>query len=244
MKILNDSPTKFYKGQRRYIRIESDALSTYHDSEDLKKSKFNFIINGNNVKLAGSTPLREGRLRLLLDCDKDAKEGSNGELIVELSRFGLPILTDKMDYAVVEKPITKQSSKKISVPRMILVSVEGPQDPNWQRLEWPENESKVASSSVMDSQLLTVYYSRVFPPYAERYDRLSKQNASQAQKFHFEYKKWIALHSILLETEKNDSADSEDIELREQEEKSRLAILACMSAEQYVTSRLLVPDIE
>ena len=89
------------------------------------------------------------------------------------------MLTDKMDYAVVEKPITKPSSKKISVPRIILVSVEGPQNPNWQRLEWPENESKVASSSVMDSQLLTVYYSRVFPPYAERYDRLSKQNASR-----------------------------------------------------------------
>ena len=44
----------------------------------------------------------------------------------------------------------------------------------------------------------------------------------ETQKFHFEYKKWIALHSILLETEKNDSADSEDIELREQEEKSAI----------------------
>ena len=188
--------------------------------------------------------MKEGRLRLLLDCDKDAKEGSNGELVIELSRFGLPILTDKMDYAVVEKPISKPSSKKISVPRMILVAVEGPQDPNWQRLEWPDNESKVASSSVMDSQLLTVYYSTIFPPYQERHDRLLRQNVSSAQKFHFEYKKWIALHSILLETEKKDAEDSDDIELREQEERCRLAILACMSAEQYVTSRLVVPEIE
>ena len=176
-------------------------------------------------KVAGSTPLKEGRLRLLLDCDKDAKEGSNGELVIELSRFGFPILTDKMDYAVVEKPISKPSSKKISGPRMILVAVEGPQDPNWQRLEWPDNESKVASSSVMDSQLLTVYYSTIFPPYQERHDRLLRQNVSSAQKFHFEYKKWIALHSILLETEKKDVADSDDIELREQEERCRLAIL-------------------
>jgi hypothetical protein len=149
-----------------------------------------------------------------------------------------------MDYKIVEKPIIKLSSKKISVPRMAWVPVDGVQDPNWQRLEWPENESKVASSSIMDSQQLTVFYSTVFAPYKERYERFTIQNISQAKKFNFEYRKWIGLHSILLETQKKQEAGSEDVEILEQEERSRLATLACMTAEQFVTSRLVFPEIE
>jgi hypothetical protein len=69
---------------------------------------------------------------------------------------------------------------KVSVPEMKWVAVNGPQDLNWQRLEWPENENKIATSSIMDSQLLTIYYSTIFPAYKERYDRLSRQAISQA----------------------------------------------------------------
>lgn len=244
MKILNNSPTNFYKGQRRYIRIECDAFSQNHDPEDLKKSKFNIIINGKELKLAGTTPLKGGRLRLIIDCDKDAQDGNKGELIVELSRFGLPVLTDIMQYEIIQKPVVTPSTKRISVPKMNWIPIDGPHNPNWQRQEWPENPNKIATSSIMDSQSITIYYSTIFPAYKERYDRLSRQNVSQAQKFAFEYRKWIGLHSILLETQKTEAGDSEEIEVWEQEERCRLATLSCMTAEQFVSSKMLVHDIE
>jgi len=80
--------------------------------------------------------------------------------------------------------------------------------------------------------------------YKERYDRLSRQTISQAQKFNYEYRKWIGLHSILLETQKSDVGEWEDIELWEQEERCRLAMLACMTAEQFVSAKILVHEIE
>jgi len=127
---------------------------------------------------------------------------------------------------------------------MTWVTVEGPQDPNWQRFDWPENENKIATSSTMDSQKLTIYYSTVFPAYKERYDRLARQSVAHAQKFNFEYSKWIGLHSILLETEKTGIGESEDVELWEQEERCRLAKLACMTSEQFVPSKILVHEVE
>jgi hypothetical protein len=74
--------------------------------------------------------------------------------------------------------------------------------------------------------------------------RFTIQNTSQAKKFNVEYRKWIGLHSILLKTQKKQEAGSEDVEKLEQEERSRLATLACMTAEQFVLSRLVLPEIE
>lgn len=61
IKIVADPavPLKFYKGQRRYIRIETNANADYHDVNDVTKSRFNFIL-GPQIKIGGTTPLKGG----------------------------------------------------------------------------------------------------------------------------------------------------------------------------------------
>jgi hypothetical protein len=70
LKILNQSPVEFYAGQRRYIRIETDAMSNYHDAEDIRNSKFNIIVNGEGITYSGTTPLKDGRMRICTGLDK------------------------------------------------------------------------------------------------------------------------------------------------------------------------------
>ncbi len=58
LKILNKSPVEFCPEQRRYMRIETDAMSSYHNAEDMRSSKFNIVINGQGLVLSGTTPLK------------------------------------------------------------------------------------------------------------------------------------------------------------------------------------------
>jgi len=54
----------------------------------------------------------------------------------------------------------------------------------------------------------------------------------------------LALHSILLENEKPNSSESDDLEKREREERCRLAIIASMNAERISKTRVLKADME
>lgn len=44
-----DEPVSLYPGQRRYLRIETDANSTYHDAEFPERSRMNFIVGGESL---------------------------------------------------------------------------------------------------------------------------------------------------------------------------------------------------
>ena len=68
---------KFYKGQRRYIKIETNANSDYHDVTDTGKSRINFIL-ASQLKIAGTTPLKGGRMRVIVDCLDTAGVGEVG----------------------------------------------------------------------------------------------------------------------------------------------------------------------
>jgi len=54
-----------FKEQRRYIRVETDANSTYHTPEK-PKALSHIIATIDGVKVAGSTPLKGGRMRIIL----------------------------------------------------------------------------------------------------------------------------------------------------------------------------------
>jgi hypothetical protein len=57
----------FYGGQRRYIRIETDANSDYHDADDLRRSRINIAV-GHDLKVFGTSPLKGGRMRVGIEC--------------------------------------------------------------------------------------------------------------------------------------------------------------------------------
>jgi hypothetical protein len=244
IRILARSPVEFYPDQRRYIRLETDAPSFYHDSENIRDSKINIIINGKDLVLAGTTPLKEGRMRLIVDCKEDSVVGSHGELSVELSCFGSMTLIDRFSYTIVTRPLIKPSINRVSVPRLNFVPVEGQEDATWSVLQWPEDPNKIASSSDLEGDLLTIYYSKIFPPYYDRQNRFLLENPASVSTFNSQYKTLLALHSFLLEHEKSNSSDVEDLEKTEREERCRLATIASVNAERISKTKLLMADIE
>ncbi len=246
VKILSGSPIEFYPEQRRYLRIETDAPSTYHNAEDIKKSRVNIIISGDDLQLAGTTPLKGGRMRVILDCPNDAIIGSTGEFSVEVSRPGLPILCAKASYIIIEKPEAPQEEKRISIPPIEWIPVESTDATIWSILGWPEDVKQVASSSFLGSDKLTVYYSKVFPNYADVYNRFEKTSIAVAKSFDARYKIWLAVHSLLIEQDKKTCADVETFETWEREERCRLAMVASMFAarEARLGQEVNLPEIE
>ncbi|OIO26554.1 hypothetical protein AUJ14_01685, partial [Candidatus Micrarchaeota archaeon CG1_02_55_22] len=91
----DDKPITFYSEQRRYVRIETDAGSNYHDPDNPANSRTNLVVVGQAAKLCGSTPLQGGRMRGIIEATTDAKTSDAGIIKVELSRPGLPILSDE-----------------------------------------------------------------------------------------------------------------------------------------------------
>ena len=94
----------FYPGQRRYIRIETDANSNYHDPLDNEKSKINIIPAPGLVYTCGTTPLQGGRMRIIYECASNAALGRNDKIRVELRRSGLSTLFDERPIVVIEQP--------------------------------------------------------------------------------------------------------------------------------------------
>lgn len=240
VKILSESPVDFYPAQRRYIRIETDAPSSYHNAEDETRSRFNIIITGGSLVKVGTTPLKEGRMRIILDCDAKAEVGSTGEVTVELSRPGMPASTDKMSYAIVQKPPPAADRKHISVPKITFVKVEGPEDEVWARLSWPNDISKVASWSELGEELV-VYYSTVFPAFVEAFNHFQKTNPSLASSFVSRYKTWLAVHCLLLEHSKKESTNLEEFDAWEHEERCRLATMASIIADKEIRMEAQMP---
>jgi hypothetical protein len=165
--------------------------------------------------------------------------------VIELHRPGQTSLRESLQYQIVEKPPTKESNKKISVPKPTPVPVNGPDDPKWSDENWPNDIREVASSSVMSSGELIVYYSTVFPPFKQRYDQISRSNPSALGAFVKQYEFQLILHSLLLESNnKINSNETEESEEWERLERCRTAILGCINAEKYIAGAILVPETE
>jgi len=52
---------------------------------------------------------------------------------------------------------------------------------------------------MLENDVLTIYYSKIFAPYFDRQNRLLVENPSNAANFTHQYKILLALHSIPLE---------------------------------------------
>lgn len=246
LKVLNHSPIEFFPGQRRYIRVETDAPSNYHDAEDTRYSKINIVVGGNALTNSGTTPLKDGRMRIILDCSDNAGLGEKGECVIELHRVGKLSLKESIQYEVIQKPAITESNKRISVPDIAdPVPVNGPDDPNWSEQNWPEDVSKVASSSVMNSGQLIMYYSTVFPPFKQRYDQISHSNPTALGTYVKEYEFQLIFHSLLLESsDKSEAIESEESEEWERLERCRAAILSSINAEKHIATAALAPELE
>jgi len=235
-----EEPIDFYPGQRRYVRIETDANSSYHNADNRSASRIN-VIAQEPVALKGSTPLRGGRMRAVLDVPEGATVGNKGTLRVELSRPGLSTLFDQRETVVRQAPPSRQDRQQLSLPPFETRPV-APDDEQWTALGWPDDVAAVASSAEMDNGLLIIYYSTAYPKYAGQLARYEQRSPGLAMSFTTRYEVWLAAHSLLYykdqeATSQNpmlEEAEGETAENRERQERSRMATLAALFAAREV----------
>ena len=232
----------FYPDQRRYIRIETDAESNYHNANNPSASRINLIVSSADLAFRGSTPLQGGRMRALFDCLLGARLGGEGTVRVELSRPGLPVLNDERKFRIVEQPPAREDKKQIALPPFDIRPVD-PDNPMWETLEWPDDVSAVASSAEMEEGgVHVVYYSTVFPKFKTQYDAFERSDPVQAASFQKRYGIWVTVHSLLYQHQQDAKESAGDrseaiaeMEARgEREERVRMATLAAVFADREV----------
>jgi hypothetical protein len=245
IKILWDDTAAitFHGEQRRYVRLETDANSTYHDPQKPQSSHINVILEGGDVTLAGTTPLTGGRMRIILGAKKDASVGNKGKVRVELTRPGLATLSDERAIEIVAPPKVKTSTQQLMLPPFRVEPV-SPDEERWTQLAWPDDVNTIASSSEPEAGMLVVYFSTAFPPYANQLSRLEKQDTVLASSFTDRYKIWLAVHALLKEQHEKEATERagggeqqevfEQAEEHDREERIRVATLAGMFAAREV----------
>jgi hypothetical protein len=246
-----DKPIKFYGGQRRMIRLETDANSDYHDPDDPAKNRLNIIV-GNDLEVYATSPISGGRFRIGVRAKTEVAIGSSGSIRVELYRPGATTLSDERNYSIVEQPKPKEGQKKNPFPQFRFEPVGGPDDDNWLYLVRDADDKdvrKYASAAEMTSEgLLIVYYSTAFPRFANERRKLEQSSPAMAQSFEQRYKLWLAVHALLKhEDEEAATEQMEDEDLAAEmsrQERCRLASMAAMMAAQEVKSGISESDEE
>lgn len=232
-----DKPIEFYPGQRRYVRIETDANSNYFNPDQLAASRINVIVQ-NSADVKGFTPLRGGRMRTVLEMREAAALGSRGTIRVELTRLGLPTLSDERETLVVQTPPAQPSPQQLTLPPFETRPV-SPDDPLWTELSWPDDVSAVASSAEMENGVLIIYYSTAFPKYAASLARYEQRSTALAASFTKRYEVWLATHSLLYHRDQEKAAarhhhgeegENEGAEELENQERCRMATVAALFA--------------
>lgn len=236
----DEDPITLFKEQRRYIRVETDAESAYHTPDKPESSRVNIIATIDGVRVAGSTPLKGGRMRLILEAAAEPPVDAEGTLRIELSRPGLPTLSDQRRMMIVEAPKAESRSSQLTLPPFEVRPVDGPDDEHWAALGWPDDVTQVASSPEMEGGgTLIIWYSTVYPAYAKQVSRFEQQDAALAKSFIERYKTWLAVHALLkLQDDRNaaaagvkpDETDEELAEIRDRREFARVATLSALFA--------------
>ena len=237
----------FYANQRRYVRVETDANSDYHDPDNPSTSRLNIAV-GDDLRVFGTSPLKGGRMRIGIECLENVVVGSTGSIRIELYRKGLPALSDEQEYGIVEPPAPKEQERRSTLPDIKITPVAGPEDDNWEYICDDPDDADIgrhASNYMMNDGTLHVYYSEVFPRFATEVRRFEQQNEALANSFRSRYGIWIAVHSVLCQqiTSEDTSDIPEEVaqELGRQE-RARLAVIAAMVASQEVKSGISDAD--
>jgi hypothetical protein len=245
-----DEVISFYPEQRRYLRIETDAQGTYHDANNPARSRINLILSGQDLRLVGTTPLQSGRMRAILEATASATIGANGNIRVELTRQGLPTLSDARDYSIQTRPPTQPAARRVSLPPFDVRPVDGPDDPMWAQLGWPDEINKVASAAEMEQGTLVVHYSTVFPKFADKRRALEHRDPALAGSFTRRYEIWLAVHSLLLHADQEAAVHGPELPEgegngeQERAERSRMATMSAFFAAREVESPVGITETD
>lgn len=237
----------FHGGLRRYIRIETDANSDYHDANEPAKSRINVAV-GNDLKVFGTSPLRGGRMRIGIECKNDVVIGSKGSVRVEIYRPGQSALSDERGYVIVMPPQPKEDDRVSTFPDFKLVAVAGPEEQDWNFVcddTDDDDISKHASGSVMNQGTLYIYYSTSFPRFTAERRKFEQQNPVLAQSFQKRYELWLAVHALLVHEQREETtSESDEVKDAQRQERCRTATLAVMVSNQEIKTGIKTEDAE
>lgn len=244
-------PLTFYPEQRRYVRIETDAPSNYHNANVANQSRINIIVSNGEVATRGSTPLQGGRMRAIFDCVVGARLGGEGLIRVELSRPGLPVLSDEQQFTIVEAPPVRTDRREVALPPFDIRPIE-PGSEKWLELGWPDDASSVASGAEHENNELVVYYNASFPKYSAQYSAFERREPSIARSFKSRYEIWLVVHSLLLHSQQHQggttAAEAEEDDHQQQDferaERIRTATLSAMFAAREIQLSQHEPTVE
>jgi hypothetical protein len=199
VELVGGDPVEFFPGQRRYLRIRTDAHSKYHDAADLSKSRFSFLVDGDAVNPSGSSELRDGHMRVVFAAKEDAAVDASGRISIELRPPNRPTLSSSLNYVIVETPPAKQGSSKVDLPNIDCQPVESKDSQEWISLDWPEDPSEIAADYVYGGakDTLVIRYSTIFPRYRSVRDQLVAKDVARGASFVKRFEIWL-ITSVLI----------------------------------------------
>lgn len=253
LELVGDEPTEFFPGQRRYMRIRTDAHSKYHDASDPMKSRFSFLVDGEEVKPSGSSELRDGHMRAVFAAKDDAKVGAKGRITVELRPPSHATLSSSLSYAIVETPPAKQGGSKVDLPNIDCQPVESKESQEWVELAWPDDPSEVAADYQYQvaNDTLVIRYSTIFPRYRTVREQFAAKDSVRAASFERRFEIWL-ITSVLIHWQdtqgdptKLSETDLEPEKLDDfrRDELRRMSKAAVLYAQREVTTAVAAPDL-
>jgi hypothetical protein len=197
VEMVGPAPVTLYPGQRKFIRIRTDALSTYHEASDPTKSRFKFIVDGSKVRFVGSTELRDGHMRAIFASDPESLVGNSGKLMVELRPPASPTLSSELPFVIVLQPTPKAASANVNLPQIDIQPIDAIEDPEWTKWNWPADAADVAADYIFAGDTLTIRYSTIFPRFSATLGQMTAKGAAIANSFVRRYEIWLTT-SVLI----------------------------------------------
>ncbi|WP_395620495.1 hypothetical protein [Dokdonella sp.] len=214
------------------ILVETDA-----DSEFDRRGLVGIRSTGDLLRVDSKSALTGGRIRWRLRPSESTQVGSKGEITVSITKPNGEQLTDSVPFEV--KPAREKPSRSgtATVPPFEIQPI-SPEDAEQWAMLWPDDGSDEdrqrshAYKSHAHGGKTWVYYSTVFPSYAQTLEKLKTTRPELVASFSTAYEVWIAYHAILQKQSEDASPAREDDDLLEKMLDQQRAVVASMQVKQ------------
>jgi hypothetical protein len=251
--IVDDEPVRFHPGQRKFLRLRTDAHSKYHNAESPAESAFSFIAGEEKMRFAGSSELRNGHMRAAFALDADASVGAQGTITIELRPKSSPTLSASVSYVVVPQPPAKPAGTTVTLPSIDCQPIDSVDSEEWLVLDWPKDIAEVAAdySYSKEKDLIEIRYSTLFPRYRGVIDAFA-HDPGKRQSFQKRYEIWLTTSILvhwqdtLQDQTKISDADLEEDRLDDyrRDEIRRMSKVAVLYAQREVSLSTSVANLD
>jgi hypothetical protein len=144
--------------------------------------------------------------------------GDKGSIVATITRLDGTQIADTIGFEVLAALEEKVKKAKGLVPPFEIIAIDPIEDADAWSMVWPDlgedaneaEQSSVAYKPLKVAGAINVYYSKIFGPYREIYDRLLMDRPALAEILKSNYEVWIGYHAILQENSR--SSDDTEIE--------------------------------